>query len=95
MVVVFVVAGIHLFCFEDGIIGNCVAIGIMIFMLVGGRIDEYVSSSLFFWFYVIDMFESMYLNFNSPDCSLSLLETSQNLLHSSRQYEDNLIQLSH
>lgn len=43
------------------------------------------------------MFESTsrYLNFNSPDCSLSLLETSQNLLHSSRQYEDNLIQPSH
>lgn len=38
------------------------------------------------------MFESMYLNFNGPDCSLSLLETSQNLLHSSRQYEDNRIQ---
>lgn len=42
------------------------------------------------------MFESMYLNFGgSPDCSLSLLETSQNFLHSSRQYEDNLIQPSH
>lgn len=49
MVVVFVVAGIHFFCFEDGIIGNCVAIGIMISMFVAGRIDEYVSSS-FFWF---------------------------------------------
>lgn len=48
MVVVFVVAGIHSFCFEDGVIGNCVAYSIIISMLVDGRIDEYVSS-LFFW----------------------------------------------
>lgn len=40
MVVVFVVASIALFCFEDRVIGNCVAHGIIIFMLVGGRIDE-------------------------------------------------------
>lgn len=40
MVEVFVVAGIHSFCFEDGVIGNCVAYGIIISMLVGGRIDE-------------------------------------------------------
>lgn len=40
MVVVFVVAGIHFFCFEDAVIGNCVAHGIIISMLVGGRIDE-------------------------------------------------------
>lgn len=37
MVVVFVVAGGHLFCFEDGVIGNCVAYGIIIFMLVVGE----------------------------------------------------------
>lgn len=36
MVVVCVVAGIHFFCFEDGVIGNCVAYGIIISMLVGG-----------------------------------------------------------
>lgn len=48
MVVVFVVAGIHFFCFGDGIIGNCVACSIIISMLVDGRIDEYVRSSFFF-----------------------------------------------
>lgn len=48
MVVVFVVAGVHLFCFEDGVIGNCVANGIIISgMLVNERIDEYVNSSFF------------------------------------------------
>lgn len=48
MVVVFVVAGIHSFCFEDGVIGNCVAYSIIISMLVDGRIDEYVRSFFFF-----------------------------------------------
>lgn len=47
MVVVHVVAGIQSFCFEDGVIGNCVAYGIIISMLVDGGIDEYVSSSFF------------------------------------------------
>lgn len=40
MVVIVVVAGIHLFCFEDGIIGNCVAYGVIISTLVSGGIDE-------------------------------------------------------
>lgn len=47
MVVIFVVAGNHFFCFGDGIIGNCVAYSIIISMLVDGRIDEYVRSSFF------------------------------------------------
>lgn len=49
MVVIFVVAGNHFFCFEDGVIGNCVAYGIIISRLVDGRIDEYGSNSFFFF----------------------------------------------
>lgn len=37
MVVVFVVADMHFFCFEDGIIGNYVAYGMIISGLVGGE----------------------------------------------------------
>lgn len=47
MVVIFVVAGKHFFCFGAGIIGNCVAYSIIISMLVDERIDEYVSSFFF------------------------------------------------
>lgn len=50
MVVIFVVAGKHFFCFGAGIIGNCVAYSIIISMLVDERIDEYVSSSFFLGF---------------------------------------------
>lgn len=54
MVVVLVVTGIHTFCFEDGVIGNCVAYGIIISgMLVGGRIDAYVSSSFLLFLLVL------------------------------------------
>lgn len=78
MVVVHVVAGIQSFCFEDGVIGKCVAYWHNYVRYVGGWENRRVCKQFF---------SSFFVGSRLSHCLKHMV-----VLHSSRQYEDNRIQ---